>query len=391
MNSLKSKKEQIKEKSTEIALNSSVIGLSNIFRTEKTCLKFMWIILFVISLGGTIYTVIKVLNNYLEYEVITNINVVTQIPAEFPAVTFYLIQNNKDNIKLSDFLYLGIFNKSLFNQQVISENDFEEIKDEFNFTSFKFKPKKSFMDGELFGLKLYFDLTNIVDNIKVIIHNDSDDSGYHAGYSRKGFDLKPGYDYKISIKKVLTEKLGQPYNDCLKDVKSRNSFDSDLYRYILDSTKYLYKQRDCFEYCIGKEFYKYLNITNKIDHWTEIAQRYPDVEFKDKFFQIITKIIEGELNEKCIPFCPLECDSIKYEQSMYSNQIDVSSIVSLNIFYESLEYTVINQKAKMDEFDLISNIGGNLGLFIGVSFLSLAEFIELFVETIYIMLKKIEE
>ena len=118
MNSLKSKKEQIKEKSTEIALNSSVIGLSNIFRTEKTCLKFMWIILFVISLGGTIYTVIKVLNNYLEYEVITNINVVTQIPAEFPAVTFYLIQNNEDNIKLSDFLYLGIFNKCLFKMSI---------------------------------------------------------------------------------------------------------------------------------------------------------------------------------------------------------------------------------------------------------------------------------
>jgi hypothetical protein len=42
----------------------------------------------------------------------------------------------------------------------------------------------------------------------------------------------------------------------------------------------------------------------------------------------------------------------------------------------------------MDIFDLISNIGGNLGLFIGISFLSFAELIELFVEIICIILGK---
>ena len=42
----------------------------------------------------------------------------------------------------------------------------------------------------------------------------------------------------------------------------------------------------------------------------------------------------------------------------------------------------------MDIFDLISNIGGNLGLFIGISFLSFAEIIELFLETIHILLEK---
>ena len=61
-------------------------------------------------------------------------------------------------------------------------------------------------------------------------------------------------------------------------------------------------------------------------------------------------------------------------------------MISFSIYYESLEYTLINQKSKMDVFDLISNIGGNLGLFIGISFLSLAEFIELFIEIIYIIM-----
>ena len=39
----------------------------------------------------------------------------------------------------------------------------------------------------------------------------------------------------------------------------------------------------------------------------------------------------------------------------------------------------------MNALDLISNIGGNLGLFIGVSFLSFAEIIELFIEILFIL------
>jgi hypothetical protein len=48
---------------------------------------------------------------------------------------------------------------------------------------------------------------------------------------------------------------------------------------------------------------------------------------------------------------------------------------------------MIDQIGKMNGFDLISNIGGNLGLFIGISFLSFAELIELFIEIIYIIIK----
>ncbi len=47
---------------------------------------------------------------------------------------------------------------------------------------------------------------------------------------------------------------------------------------------------------------------------------------------------------------------------------------------------IIDQIAQMTVFDLISNIGGNLGLFIGISFLSFAELIELLVEFICIIL-----
>jgi hypothetical protein len=178
----------------------------------------------------------------------------------------------------------------------------------------------------------------------------------------------------------LKNQLGQPYNACLKDVKSVDSFDSDIYRYIIQSTNYSYRQKDCFEYCIGKEFYQYLNITNKIDHWANVFNRYPKGYFDEIYLKLFQDVVEN-----CSQYCPLECDSITYETSLYSNKLDLENVISFSIYYESLEYTLIDQKSKMNVFDLISNIGGNLGLFIGISFLSLAEFIELLIEIIYIM------
>ena len=276
--------------------------------------------------------------------------------------------------------------KCKFNQNDIGLNDFEMIQDNLNFTSFKFKPKKSIMDGDLFGLKIVLYLTDFIEStsiadLKVIIHDDSVDSGYHGGYSRKGLYLQKGFDYKISINKILKNQLGQPYNACLKDVKSVDSFDSDIYRYIIQSTNYSYRQKDCFEYCIGKEFYQYLNITNKIDHCANVANRYPKGYFDEIYLKLFQDVVEN-----CSQYCPLECDSITYETSLYSNKLDLENVISFSIYYESLEYTLIDQKSKMNVFDLISNIGGNLGLFIGISFLSLAEFIELLIEIIYIVM-----
>jgi hypothetical protein len=56
--------------------------------------------------------------------------------------------------------------------------------------------------------------------------------------------------------------------------------------------------------------------------------------------------------------------------------------------YET-SHTFIKSSSKIDNlFDFISNLGGNFGLFIGISFLSFAEFIELFIEIILIVFKR---
>ena len=51
-----------------------------------------------------------------------------------------------------------------------------------------------------------------------------------------------------------------------------------------------------------------------------------------------------------------------------------------------LSYVIISQQAKTNILDVISNIGGLLGLFLGFSFLSFIEFVEAIFEVFKIAL-----
>ena len=387
-----SKKEKIKEKVIEIALVSTSHGLPSVFRTDKICLKLMWLSLFIFGTSFGIYTVKKTIETYLNYEIVTNIQVINEIPTAFPAVTFYFLKNNR----------YGLLNNSIvkcfFNKIRCNSSDFHLNQDNQGFTSFTFKNKTSYLEGSIYGLDLKLNLENIPintkaffndsDGIRIIIHNSSYDPTYYGGGATNGFNVAPGFNYLISIKRTFSYKLGLPYNNCLKDVKSIDSYDSDVFRYIIKSTNYSYRQTNCFNYCMGRELYKSMNISNKIDHFANVLTEYESK--KSDLIKEYFGLVKNGITSICGNDCPLECDSIEYETSLSFNKFitnNSDNLVNFNLFYTSLDYTMIDQIGKMDGFDLISNIGGNLGLFIGISFLSFAELIEIFIEIIYIITK----
>ena len=105
--------------------------------------------------------------------------------------------------------------------------------------------------------------------------------------------------------------------------------------------------------------------------------------------------------------CPLECNStqITYTTSFYDligtyvdyirNNVNLSSnfgnksinaetakqsVVRVFVYYDSLSYTQIDEAPQIDLVSLIANIGGNLGLFLGVSLFSLCEIITTLLE-----------
>ncbi len=56
----------------------------------------------------------------------------------------------------------------------------------------------------------------------------------------------------IIIKRSFTEKLGTPYSNCVADLTTINSYDSELYRLIFASN-YSYRQQDCIDLCFNEQ------------------------------------------------------------------------------------------------------------------------------------------
>ena len=118
----------------------------------------------------------------------------------------------------------------------------------------------------------------------------------------------------------------------------------------------------------------------------------------------------GDLIDMCGENCPLECDTVTYTTSsssvlfpsdFYASKIltseyrkwqlgfysddnltidDVRSrMLAVNVHYSSLAYQSFTESPKTEVVDLVSSIGGTLGLFLGVSFLSFIEIFDLIV------------
>ena len=60
----------------------------------------------------------------------------------------------------------------------------------------------------------------------------------------------------------------------------------------------------------------------------------------------------------------------------------------LVIFYDEMKESKISQEIKYHLTDLISNIGGTLSLFLGLSFLSFIEIIEIFISAMNVLCKQ---
>ena len=126
--------------------------------------------------------------------------------------------------------------------------------------------------------------------------------------------------------------------------------------------------------------------------------------YVNEYFSFKTKTVD----ESCAKLCLLECKSVLYDlknsAKSYPSEywyeffkdlfpsMDYNSakerVLGVNIFYSQMSYTRISESPKISSFDLMLNMGGTLGLYIGISFLSFFEIVEMILEIIYISFNK---
>jgi hypothetical protein len=219
------------------------------------------------------------------------------------------------------------------------------------------------------------------------------------------------------VTRQFSTKLPRPYSECNLDddniQKSDNNqvlnhYKSDLYELIINQG-YDYTQNDCINQCFQKHLIRICNCTFFVlpSYYDRPSCSNQQFDCSSKFY---TEFDSDFISNNCFPYCPLECKSRKYltslsyidfptvlyEQSLlknaqvqklYSNQTFSSrlgsNLASVNIYYEQLGFTSIEEAPSIDLVTLLSNIGGTAGLLLGISLLSLVEVLETLIEIGY--------
>ena len=225
-------------------------------------------------------------------------------------------------------------------------------------------------------------------------------TGYHVIVSNQtaklgideGFDVSTGTETSISINRLFTKQLPLPFNDCSSNLDHLKAMDIYLYK-ALTSSNNTYRQTDCFDLCYQKEVIQrcgcYLTSLDKMNGMQPCLQPLDVICSLNVWNEFLAK----NFKKLYSPFCPVECESMtfqvtatfsdyptkNYAETYLMNNSKITSkflnnslnyemikrsVLSLNVYFEQLSYTEIGQNAKTELVDLVSNIGGLLGLFI---------------------------
>ena len=300
----------------------------------------------------------------------------------------------------------------LYNFQVCDiDKDFDEYYDYFYGNCYTFNGKKvikgirepiklSPQGGLLNGLQLEFFVGAASENNKffssengltLFIHNHTD-----LPHTTTGVKISAGLSTYVVLDRYTTTKIPKPYSSCTDNLTTIDSYDSELYKKMIELNR-TYTQTNCRYLCYQKFLgqkcgcqlisYKYFsNMTTCLS-----------LNFTNCQIESMHQFVEKKMAENCD--CPLECSKTYYNY-MYSfndypsryyanilakhksiklkfpkNKTEITyedlkpRIAALNVFYDELKETFITQEKKMNFIDLVSGIGGIIGLFLGRFFI----------------------
>ena len=280
-----------------------------------------------------------------------------------------------------------------------------------------------------FIVELYAGLPNFISNFvgqynsrgfHIFIHNSTD---YFFNYAPSPFRLTPGFGAELTLQRAFYNQFNQwPYGYSECRVLEDNTFigpplaDSSLFDQVI-ATNSSYSRDSCILFC-AQLMTTQVCKCNSYD----IDYRIPgfDLCLEDSketcasSFWTSTFTKNTYILDHCIPKCPLECNqriitknvyyyqypTLAYAQTTsadatllqkYPNQTDFTvytnlyrNMAKLSIFYETLVYVKIEEKAEITFDNLIGTLGGHLHLFLGMSLLSFFEIIELIIISISI-------
>ena len=291
-----------------------------------------------------------------------------------------------------------------------------------NYTNEEISLKKSKRPGPQYGLSLTLGplinfnqyVTSDSTGIVIFIHQDK-----YLPQSSDALFLQPGRNGFIPVKKTVTNNYPSPFSECT----DLTSYSSSLYTSTLSLYGGVYRQQDCFN------LFNQQNIINKCGcYYTAypmLTQASPCLDVAS--YECINEQLNDFSDEEASKQCPLECSSTTFDISIstleyptkqrynillndytdymyyyafeyeYNQPPPVTNLtltqyqelfLQVNIYYPALKVTEITQSPKLSAIDLLSQIGGSLGMFLSFSMFTLLEVFEIFGLSIYVFFFK---
>ena len=242
--------------------------------------------------------------------------------------------------------------------------------------------------------------------LKIFIHN----STKKLKLFDNSLSLEPGKETNVVIERKITLNLPWPYSEC---IDLSNGYNSEFYN-VLIRENLIYSQFECLGMCIIQKpieeackcFYAGIPSFKSSTACTNLTQI---LCFNDKYRKQLDNL--NYYAKECIQYsCPLECVTYTYNTQLTSLEYpsiefyhlalnDTTSLIytsqykddliistyesfrqyfySLNFYYSSTQYTYISESPQMTPMALLSNLGGSLGMFLGLSVFSLLEIFEI--------------
>ncbi|XP_048049196.1 acid-sensing ion channel 4-A isoform X2 [Megalobrama amblycephala] len=416
---------------------SSLHGINHIFVSGRLGVRqTLWALAFLVSLALFLYQAAKCAISYLEHPHVTALNEEATPEMVFPAVTIcninrfrfsaltdadiYHLANltglppkNKDGHKPTDLEYPApdmqdIFNRTghqleemlkscNFSGQNCSAEDFTVVYTRYGkcytFNGNKSTSRKTKQGGMGNGLEIMLDIqqdeylpiwketneTSLEAGIRVQIHSQDEPPYIH----QLGFGVSPGFQTFVSCQEQRLTYLPQPWGNC------RSTSEQMIPGY--DT----YSISACRLRCETLEVLRECNC--RMVHMPGDADICTPSNIKcvDKALALLQK----SSGDTCS--CETPCNLTRYgkELSMVkipskgsarylSRKYDKSedyirdNFLVLDIFFEALNYETIEQKKAYDVAGLLGDIGGQMGLFIGASVLTILEILDYVYEVI---------
>ena len=362
------KKDLIKKEFIEWTKNSTAHGITNIFKDEKPkFIRLMWLFLFVASSIYCCYSIIISLINFLDYDVLINIDIEKDILAEYPVVSIcnlnqysnnqfdnYIqkilndnnltISQNKSLTEQIDLMNLMVKSNimlnvpdqmkknlslsldkmiisCLFAAQSCSFNDFEwfysnEYGNCYRFNYASSNKRVQTRSGKYYGLRLELyvgEISNLLtthSGVHVFINNNTNE------YLTNGLDISTSFSTDLSLTRKSVHKLSKPHSDCVKNEKDFNLADyrSEYIDRTISRFK-IYQIEACKDLCIQDFIEKNCNCSSLLfpqsDLLKPICSTIDKLECVDKFYNLLFEQEDNILS--CQTKCPTECDKESFD------------------------------------------------------------------------------